>query len=71
MKLAIVVFTVISPGPYEGHQFQSLYPEPCAEFSDHIIEIGERRGLDLMAQCFYTFAPQTSPKPNQRPWRDL
>lgn len=69
-NLAFVVFTVLAPADWAGEQFVTIDPVDCVSYMDRVMPEIEASGWEVMAQCFYTQAPATSPRPVARPTKE-
>lgn len=66
MTLAFVVFTVLSPSDMRGIQFETLHPVECVKSIDIGVAEFAAHGVEVMAQCRYTQAPEQSSPPRLR-----
>lgn len=64
--LAIITTCFLS-GPLDGECFISDEPLPCRESMDLIGELAKATRTDIMVQCDYVPAPETSERPKPRP----
>lgn len=65
-NLAFVLFTILGPSDWAGEQFITIQPEECGPYMDRILPLFKEAGWEVMAQCQYTSAPITSPRPQPR-----